>query len=196
MVLIKSQCPYAGGGGNFTDATGQVYSTYCGYDSSAGAASTNNAGATSMADCMNQCDAIANCKSFSYVYGGDEPADGSTTKRGMCYFKTAAGFLTGGGTVTVNAAWKYVPQICNGIASPASLSTFDCSANSGQGFVTNYTDPCGVTYMTYCGRDSLPGATVNLYAINVQECMQKCDSYNGCIAATYNAGWSLRVLRY
>ncbi|QIW95832.1 hypothetical protein AMS68_001350 [Peltaster fructicola] len=53
---------------------------------------------------------------------------------------------------------------------------------------TSFIDSCGTNYTVYCGFDSNPGAASQASASTLLQCMQLCDGYAGCVAASLASG--------
>jgi len=47
-----------------------------------------------------------------------------------------------------------------------------------------FQDSCGQNYTVYCGANSNPGSVATRPAVSLLHCMQQCDAYTGCKAAT------------
>lgn len=78
-----SQCPYFNGT-TYTAADNTIWQVYCGFDMTAGIASTPAGSAGSVAQCMSQCNGISDCTMFTYTYGGAEPVDAGPNTEGNC----------------------------------------------------------------------------------------------------------------
>ena len=145
---------------------------------------------------MTRCDSTSGCTSFTYTYTGAEPLEGATNNDGTCYLKSGTATVNAAPNPSVGAAIRVgttsvsqaststatssstaAASACNLAPSPSAPS---CPSASGLSF----TDPCGTNYTVYCGMDTSPGSVSSGTANSISACMQLCDNYSGCMAAT------------
>lgn len=107
-VVKAGLCP---GANNtiYTDATGQKYNTYCGFDYEGGNVDVENLASFEL--CLQKCDAVDACGAVAWT-GGDD--------RGFCYLKQASTGITP--NANVMAAIRIPAVVSSSAYSSASLT--------------------------------------------------------------------------
>ena len=153
-----------------------------------------------MASCMTTCDSTSGCTSFSYTYTGAEPLEGAQNTDGTCYLKSGTATFNStpnpsigaairvGATSVSQASTSTTTTTSTPAASACNLSPSPSAASCPSANGLMFTDPCGTNYTVYCGNDTSPGSASQGTASSITACMQLCDNYSGCVAATYTGG--------
>lgn len=84
---------------------------------------------------------------------------------------------------TTSASSSATSLVCTGTPVPSAPV---CSGSSG--LLGNFMDACGYNYTIYCTSDTAPGSVTQYALPSISSCMQACDNYPGCRAATFVSG--------
>lgn len=171
----------------YTDATGQKYTTHCGFDYGGGNLEVGDLASYDL--CLQKCDTVANCGAVAWT-GGDG--------RGFCYLKEATSELVSNAnviaairipavvsssSVTSSSVMSSVSTSVSSLSSPASFSSVSSSAVRDTTSLPSVITPT-ITKGLGCPN---PTPTAMVFGDNVYE-YEWCMAYMGYDSQNFSPG--------